>query len=301
MGDYGIKVSKPGYSVLTATPPQLVFSSKYQTPRVHLQGSGTLTHTGGRTVTIAHGLGYVPMFMVHSDVESLSFGVSGTYYPLPFSQGYAYGSPTFNEDVLVWADSTNLYIKAEGDFGYKTFEANDTAEQDDTGYYTGSFGFGHDFNSWGDMNGAIRFGSVSVARYATIYDSQIGFYVNNRYGSSNMYNYIYGIDQDNTADFSTDEPFGRPRTTAVHRPEGNWSAGSLHYVSATNCMQEIVNRSGWSSGNNIGFTFYDEPPDGESPTGNGVYDLVNSDYYLRVLDTDNLLNYKYTIFKDKIE
>lgn len=296
--DYGFKVSKSGIDVKVATDPQLIFTSKYLTPRVHTQGSGTITHTGGRTHTIAHNLGYVPLFLVHSDVASISFGAAGAYYPLPYSQSYGLYMPHYNKDVLVWADTTNLYIKAQDDFGFNYYDANDVAEQDDTGYWRGWFGFGHDFFGSGYMNGAIRFGSVGISRNATIYEAQIGFYVSYREGSSNMYNYIYGIDEDNTGDFGGGEPFGRPKTDARTRPEGNWSSGNTHYVGVTSCVQEIVNRGSWNSGNNMGFTFYDDPPDGQSPAGNGVFD--GSDHVLKVLTTNTLLNYKYTIFKDKV-
>lgn len=293
MGDYGAKVSKEGYSVLTAAPKDLVFSSKYQTLRVHARGSGSITHTGGRTVTIAHGLGYVPVFIIHSDL-----GASGSYFQLPFTQSYGISAPQYNEDILTWADATNIYIKVESDFGYKTFNINDVAEEDGLGYARSYFGFGHNFDIFGDMNGAMRFGSVSVARNATIYEASVGFYVATRWGSDNMYVYLYGIDEDNTADFSSN-PFGRPTTTAVHRPEGNWSASNTHYVGCKEAVQEIVNRGSWNSGNNLGLMFRDEGPSGESPDGNGVFD--GSSHYLRILDTNNLLNYKYTIFKDKIE
>lgn len=293
--DYGFKVSKPGYDVKTATPEQLVFSSKYPTLRVQQRGSGTITHTGGRTHTIAHNLGYVPMFSVIGNFLGASY-----YSNFPF---YRNNSTLFitRPDTygLAWADSTNLYIKVNNDFGYVYFETDDVAEQDDSGYWRGYWGFGHDFFGTGDMNGAIRFSGVNISRYATIYEAQIGFYVSYREGSSNMYNYIYGIDEDNTGDFGGGEPFGRAKTDARTRPEGNWSSGNTHYVGVTSCVQEIVNRSGWNSGNHMGFTFYDDPPDGESPAGNGVFD--GSSHVLKVLTNNTLLSYKYTIFKDKIE
>ena len=86
MGDYGIKVSQPGYDVATATPSQLVFSSKYKTLKVHAQGSGAMTHTGGRTITIPHNLGYVPLFLAHMDLSysTLWQAYSTNYIILPY-------------------------------------------------------------------------------------------------------------------------------------------------------------------------------------------------------------------------
>lgn len=296
--DYGIKVSKPGYPVTEATPPQLIFSSKYQTFRVQQQGSGTITHTGGRTHTIAHNLGYVPAFIVHSDVASISFGVAGAYYPLPFSQSYGLYMTQYNEDILVWADSTNLYIKAQNDFGYKFFDTNDVAEEDATGYWRDYFGFGRDMPTWGTMHGAMRFGSVTVAKNATIYEAVVGIHVGTRYGSSNLYSYMWGIDEDNTGDFGSN-PLGRTKTDARGRPEANPSSNSDISFGCTAQLQEVVNRGGWSSGNNFGLLFRQEGPDGESPVGNGFLS-GSTGHYLKVLDVNTLLNYKYTIFKDKI-
>lgn len=85
MTDFGIEVSQPGHDVRTASPSNLAFSSKYQTLKIHQQGSGTMTHSGGRTVTINHNLGYVPQFLVHSQLDqySLASDVADDYWISP--------------------------------------------------------------------------------------------------------------------------------------------------------------------------------------------------------------------------
>lgn len=300
MGDYGIKVSKPGYDVKTAEDKDLVFSSKFFTPRVHVQGSGSITHTGGRTVTIAHNLGYVPMFMVHGDISGIpTLFPSGAYGTLPFSVNYPlYEDIKPSIDVLTWADEDNLYIKVQDDFGYTYYTPNDVCEEDAAGYARYYFGFGNNIpDDFGTMHGALRFGSVAVDRYATVYDAQVALYAATRWGSSTMYCYMWAFDEDNTADFSSN-PLGRTKTSARARPEFNISAGNSVWIGCTDQLQEVVDRSGWSTGNNFGLTFRDEAPDGQSPSGNGIYGTSN--IYLKVLTIDTLLNYKYTIFKDKI-
>lgn len=66
MGDYGMKISQNGYDVKAATLPQLSFTSSYQSQKFAptLQGTltQTITHGTKSTYTIAHGLGYVPIF-----------------------------------------------------------------------------------------------------------------------------------------------------------------------------------------------------------------------------------------------
>ena len=288
----GIRVAKPGYAVETASPKRLVFSSEYATFRVQQQGSGTITHTGGRTITIPHNLGYVPVFLVHGTLAGDS-----NYYILPSTNTGTIITPT---ETTAWAtaDSTNLYINVDSDYGFVTFNVNDAFEESG-GTLRGFFGYGHNFAGLGDMKGALRFGSVAIAKNASIYDSSIGIHVDYRYGSSQMYCAMYGIDEDNTADFSS-TPLGRPKTTARARPEANPSVGQTLWFGCTNQVQEVVNRGGWSSGNNMGFIFQEDGGD-QSPDGNGFYSDVNSGHYLKVLDHDTLLNYKYTIFKDKIE
>lgn len=62
--NYGFRVSQSGYDVKTATDPQLVVSSKYNSYKIPttLQGSSTLSINSfsQATLQITHSLGYIP-------------------------------------------------------------------------------------------------------------------------------------------------------------------------------------------------------------------------------------------------
>jgi hypothetical protein len=85
MGDYGIKVSLPGYNVKTCADRQLAFSSSFKGLKIVKSGKLNVGDSG----TVAHNLGYIPAFNVFS------------YYSSP--SGYR---------VFPYAtvDATNLYI-----------------------------------------------------------------------------------------------------------------------------------------------------------------------------------------------
>lgn len=113
--DLGIKVSKEGYDVKTATDDQLIFNSSQNVFKVALTGSQTVTGSSAlvygtpQTTTIAHNLGVVPAFQVYVNPSSPISGFQGghglTNLPLTY----------FVSGVMVLllqarADSTNLYL-----------------------------------------------------------------------------------------------------------------------------------------------------------------------------------------------
>ncbi len=109
MGNYGIKISKAGFSVLTATPDQLIASSKYNMLKVHAAATLTKNITGApkeETYTIAHNLGYVPIYICRTVIPA---SLSGYGAAVAYWQPTSSGSPV---EVLYWADTTNLYIRA---------------------------------------------------------------------------------------------------------------------------------------------------------------------------------------------
>jgi len=74
--DYGIKVSKRGVDVETATPKQLIFSSQFDTMKIRKTGTLTLNLPGEtfggepytefyriHEATYMHNLGYIPIFL----------------------------------------------------------------------------------------------------------------------------------------------------------------------------------------------------------------------------------------------
>jgi len=307
MANYGLKVSRVGYDVKTADPDELVFSSKYKTLRVKQQGSGTVTESGGRTVTIAHNLGYVPMFLVHGSGDT-GFGASSSnYYINPYTPVIT-GGEYLRRQVRSYADSTNLYITLGNDFGWKYAgterEENNYGFESDPGYNVGGCAVGRDDdNNWGSEDGALRFNGVAVS--SSVYKAELAFYIDARLGSGDVKTVIYGIDEDDTNDFGS-SPFGRDRTSNSNTEtcDSGISAGDTWAVTVTSIFNEIVGRGGWSSGNNMGFLYIDNSTENQNDIyinhedDGGFYESWS---HLRWLTSNTLLNYKYTIFYNQIE
>lgn len=111
--DYGIKISKPGFDVKTCDDKDLVFSSKFDTFRVYDTGIGSFTADGTtQTATIAHSLGYVPAFMVFSEVHA-GFGnpTTGDFYMAPHSPPASIGGSLDTDTIISSIDSSNLRIR----------------------------------------------------------------------------------------------------------------------------------------------------------------------------------------------
>jgi len=107
MADYGIKVTRDGYDVASATILQQSFNSQKNCLKLTPPSGGTATSTasGVRTVQVAHGLGIVPGFLIWFDVDS-----SGRWYP-GYSQEDVSGKSVF---VNPYTDGTylNLYMSS---------------------------------------------------------------------------------------------------------------------------------------------------------------------------------------------
>jgi len=314
MADHGIKVSKPGYDVKTADPNELVFSSKYKTLRVKQQGSGTVTHSGGRTVTIAHNLGYVPMFLVHTTSDLGIGGAATDYYINPYDPVIT-GGQHLAHGVHSYADDTNLYIELEDDFGwYYRYGANDdddfATEFEVAGpYNTGLTMTGYQVADplWeGPTNGAFRFVNVAIAQGTTIYQADLGFYIGSRAGSNDVEATIFGIDVDDVDAFDVTGAFSNAKTTASANETCSSGLGATDTwnVTVTPQAQEIINREGWSSGNAMGMIIDDNGTNTSEDTyiadaaSGGIYGYYS---YLRFLLSNTLLNYKYTIFYNQLE
>lgn len=107
-GDFGIKVSRDGFDVKTASLDQLAFSSggTLAGQPVQLQLThkyGYMTNVLGRNVqTIPHGLGYVPMFAVFA-----RYRVTGVDYNWIVPQ---WTEPISQQISDTWADTSNIYF-----------------------------------------------------------------------------------------------------------------------------------------------------------------------------------------------
>lgn len=65
--NYGIKVSKTGYSI-DDTDEHMAFTSKYPSQKVYAQGTAIVNANAlSSTITVAHDLDYVPQFIVCND------------------------------------------------------------------------------------------------------------------------------------------------------------------------------------------------------------------------------------------
>lgn len=311
MSNYGIKISRPGFDVKTAQPNQLSFSSKYKTLKVHSSGSGTLTDSS-RTATIPHGLGYVPLFMVHSTSnEGFGSGLfsSGDYVLTPAGLSGVLANPSVgvNDDLFAYADSTNLYIKAQENWGSKIFSVSNQANLDQCLAYeysffgggtgTGSAWLGRTDSSLGVYYGAIRFGDVTVANGTSVYKATMNFKVDSRDGGGEVKASVWGIDEDNTGNFNSGTAAtARSKTTATDNYAATLSAGNSWGMDVKDQVNEIFARAGWASGNALGIMFWDNG----TTDGNAYYELFG-DSTLNILENSTIASYKYTIFKNQLE
>jgi hypothetical protein len=306
--NYGIKVSRPGFDVKTAAPNELSFSSEYKTLKVHTSGSGAITDST-RLITIPHNLGYVPLFMVHSTMNA-GFGgnlfSSGDYVLTPAGLGGILTNPSagINDDLFAYADTTNLYIKAQSNFGKLI---NDEGSQTDgqfmawessiSGYFSGLWAVGN--NGGETWKGAYRFENLLLNQATTIYSAKLNLYVSARDGSSNILLRVFGIDEDDTVAFDTNgAATARPKTTAFTDNTSNISAGSGFNIDVTSSVQEVINRSGWASGNHLGFIIDDN---GTSATNDYTNNSHPENVSLEIIINSTIANYKYTIFKNQLE
>lgn len=104
MADYGIKITKDGYDVSTATLAQQTFNSEKNSLKIASEGSTTSTASGQRTVTIAHGLSVVPGCLVFFQVSS-----NGKWYPGFTTED----ASSYLVSVEPYTDSTNLNLRID--------------------------------------------------------------------------------------------------------------------------------------------------------------------------------------------
>lgn len=113
---------------------------------------------------------------------------------------------------------------------------------------TGRNGLGSD-----DLTLGCRFTNVTIPSGSTINSAKLTLtaYTSD---SNSVDTTVIGVDEDNTASFSSD-PTGRAQTTA----SANWTQGSVTANTAydtpalASVVQEIIDRAGWASGNAMGF------------------------------------------------
>ena len=106
MADYGLKISKSGYDVKTATPVQLIFSSAFNTFKIVLSGSTSVSGDAydSFSTEVTHDLNYVPLWLVFYKSSA------GTYYK--WAHGYGDFLPGDNgcSYPTIRVDTSELYI-----------------------------------------------------------------------------------------------------------------------------------------------------------------------------------------------
>lgn len=104
MGDYGMRISSTGNDVKTCDDEDTIVNSKYAFLKGSISGSGTksVPHNSIQTVTISHGLGYIPFVTAFIDIaQNGNFVTTPTFLLSTIDQ----------QSYWVKADSTNVYIK----------------------------------------------------------------------------------------------------------------------------------------------------------------------------------------------
>ena len=112
-------------------------------------------------------------------------------------------------------------------------------------------------------SGALRFSNLQIAKNQSIISAELKYeYGDVGTATTGDWKFkTYGIDEDNTGNFSSN-PLGRSRTTAnIATDTSRPTSGGVKTFNVKSILEEITTRSGWSSGNNVGFLFLDDGSD----------------------------------------
>lgn len=136
---------------------------------------------------------------------------------------------------------------------------NDSFFQNGAFEYQGDCEVGRRGNA---SSGALRFSNLQIAKDQAIISAKL-IYKYDGVGTATTGDWkfkTYGIDQDNTGNFSSN-PLGRSRTTASITIDTTPPISGRKTFDVKSILEEITSRSGWSSGNNVGFLFLDNGSD----------------------------------------
>ena len=167
---------------------------------------------------------------------------------------------------------TNIFVRNIGgttDFSKRVVNTNDDGSKFGTAnpWDTSALKIGDSVS--GDVDAAVRFNSVTIPQGATINSATLTL-TSTALHTFNYFSKIYGIDEDDTADFSGD-PLGRTKTTA----SVDWDETSMgdetqiETPDISTIVQEIVDRVGWASGQDMGFIIENDGTAGDN----------NADFY----------------------
>lgn len=166
---------------------------------------------------------------------------------------------------------TNIYVRntsGSTDFTKRVANTNDDGSKfGSSSWSTSELKVGD--SATGDVDAAVRFNNVTIAQGATINSATLTL-TSTALHSFTYLSKIYGIDEDDTADFSS-SPLGRTKTTASVDWDETSMADEAEIVTPDikTIVQEIVDRGSWASGNDMGFIIENDGTSGSS----------NADFY----------------------
>lgn len=291
--DYGIKVMKAGHGISDSDIRNIILSSKYNMYKYHLDTTTSLSIPNGSnsgSVSVNHNLGYVPAYIVY--IKSSELG--GNNFILPYPGGI-YSATDYAIKIDSYATNSDVVIRVEATDDFGTYDEYATDYWAD---YWGANSFisvgNYDGN---DHHGAMRFTGVNVENSQSLSSASIHYYVKYKGSDGTWWVHSVGIDEDNTADFSSN-PMGRSETSAdllsshTLPPTGGYTE-----IYQDSIVSEIISRPGWASGNAIGIKLYNDGSD---------YNVYAEDdsfqSRLRIVKSGSAVFYfRVIIFKDRID
>jgi len=119
MGNYGIKVTKPGFDVSDAALKDQVFNSEANSLKIWMAGSVNITKSAGSgdyTANVAHSLGYSPFYLcffklVHASKLWFQESLDDSLLLTNYVYGFAY------------SNNTNLVLTVRDNSGVGAFTA----------------------------------------------------------------------------------------------------------------------------------------------------------------------------------
>lgn len=165
---------------------------------------------------------------------------------------------------------------------------SDSAYKNSYGLNTSSCIVGKDIFGFpsGDCSGAMRFTSIDIDRNESVGMARLVYKSVSAPGGSGRWKVkLSGIAEDNTGSFG--DPFGRSKTTNYETIDSDVpNTNTVVDWQVTSIVQEIVNRSGWSRYNAMGFIFENNGSD------SNVYAAASSSDSYLVYRIGSLPNFK---------
>lgn len=291
---YGIKIAKPGKSVHSSDLRDLsVDLNTFSMFKLHSTSTTSVTINGGdseKSATVSHSLGYVPAFLVYykrSDesverlIPDIPYGVDFDFYP------WAYATTS---GVTVGYSCKDPYNQVEATGNINNIHEDFWYEPAQSGIIVGTSEGGNGYDS------AIRFSNVTLAKDQSISSAQVELnHVFSGPTNSDTRYKIYGIDEDDIGDgFASNSTKTDAYDERTQSKQGDFFNFATDVVDQ---VREIIARSGWTSGNHMGFTFNNNG----SPTGAYIGDNYDTTIALKVVKSGSLtISFRVMIFKDKI-